>query len=312
MVSGQILLKEGGQPLGYTTVSVLSEGRQFLSNESGRFVLPDLAAGEVRLRFKRIGFHPRDTILRLGPSDTVLLRIEMERLVIQLPAMLVAGKCTNESPTQPQPKILADLFEQVRQNAERARLLASQRPFVLLVYRVQGIQRGGRIQPTVADTGKRAVEYLPYQPTKIVDRDSSGSLVFHLPDLANLADSAFLSTHCFTYAGQGRWESDSVIKVDYEPVPWLDKETDIRGTMYLRATDYQLVGTLTQLNRIPPALWRSQLKELTVNAKFREIVSGIPTLDEWVMTRRFRTNTRLESGHVYRLEWLDSTKVKKP
>ena len=139
----------------------------------------------------------------------------------------------------------------------------------------------------------------------------SSGWVLHLPDLANLADTAFTNNHCFRYSGQGRWEADSVIKVDYEPVPWLDKETDIKGTIYLRVKDYQLVGTTTTLNRIPPQFWGSNgLEELTIHARFAEIVSGIPTLDEWVMTRRYRRNTRVENGQVFRLQWLDSTAAK--
>jgi hypothetical protein len=309
-VSSQVNLKDGGQPLGYTTISILSEARQLLTNESGKFALLNIAPGEVRLRFKRIGFAPKDTTVRLAPGESVNLRIEMTRIALQLPAMLVTGKCTNETPSEPQPQVLADLFEQVHQNAERARLLSKQKPFVLHVYRVQGLQRGGRVTPSVADTGMRRVDYLPYVPTKVVSYDSTTGWVFHLPDLLNFADSAFTSTHCFRYAGQGRWESDSVIKVDYEPVPWLDKETDIHGTIYLRATDYQLVGTTTSLNRIPKQFWSSQLQALSVHARFGEIISGIPTLDEWLTTRRYRSNTRVESGQVFRLEWLDSTAVK--
>jgi hypothetical protein len=309
-VSGQVVLKDGGQPLGFTTVSILSDNRQLLTNESGRFLLLGLAPGEVRLRFKRIGFMPKDTTFRIAAGDSARINVEMTRLAIQLPAMMVTGKCTNETPSQPQPQILADLFEQVQQNAERARLLAAQKPFVLHVYRVQGMKRGDRLIPTAIDTGKRSVEYLAYQPRKVVSYDSSAGWVFHLPDLANFADTAFTRTHCFRYAGQGRWESDSVIKVDYEPVPWLDEDTDIVGTMYLRVSDYQLVGTTTKLNRIPRQFWNSQLQELTVHARFGEIVAGIPTLDEWVLTRRYSRNTRVETGQVFRLQWLDSTAAK--
>src|SRR3954468_25015903 len=85
-VSGEVLLKEGGQPLGFTTVSILSDNRQLLTNESGKFLLLGLAPGEVRLRFKRIGFAPKDTTLQLASGDTARIRMEMTRLVIQLPA----------------------------------------------------------------------------------------------------------------------------------------------------------------------------------------------------------------------------------
>lgn len=308
-VSGQVVLKEDGQPLGFTTVSVLSQGTQLLTSESGRFLLTNLPPGEVRLRFKRIGFSPRDTTLTVAANDTARLSVQMTRIVIPLPAMLVSGQCTNETPSQPQPKILADLFEQVHQNAERALILLKQKPFVLHVYRVQAIRRGNTLTPGSAATETRSVEYRPYVAGKIVTSEA-GSPVFHLPDLANFADTAFTNHHCFRYAGQGRWEADSVIRVEFEPVPWLEKQGDIVGTIYLRAADYQLVGSTIRFNRIPRPLWGTGLEALEVHARYGEIVSGIPTLDEWVLTRKLRQYTRVETGQVFRLEWLDSTKAK--
>jgi hypothetical protein len=309
-VIGAVVLKEGGQPLGFATVSVLSQGTQLLTGETGRFMLLNLPPGQVRLRFKRIGFSPKDTTLTVAANDTARVRLEMTRLVIQLPAMLVSGACTNEAPRQAQPQILADLFEQVKQNAEQSRLLASQKPFLLHVYRIQGIQNGTRLTPTRIDTVTRTVERIPYVPSQVVSRGEgvdADSWVLHLPDLADFADTAFTNHHCFRYAGQTRWESDSVIQVDYEPVPWLAKETDVEGTMYLRVNDYQLVGTITKLNRIPRQFWTSGLAEVTVHARFGQLVAGIPTLDEWLMSRRFRRDTRVETGQVFRLQWLDST-----
>src|SRR4051812_31476075 len=69
-ISGQVVSRDGGSPLGYAAVSILSDARQLLTNESGKFLLLDLAPGDVRLRFKRIGFAPKDTTLRVAPGDT--------------------------------------------------------------------------------------------------------------------------------------------------------------------------------------------------------------------------------------------------
>jgi len=65
-VTGQVVLRDDGQPLGYTTIAVLSQGTQQLAGENGSFALT-LPAGEVRLRFKRIGFLPKDTALMVIP-----------------------------------------------------------------------------------------------------------------------------------------------------------------------------------------------------------------------------------------------------
>ena len=48
-VSGQVVLKENGQPLGYTTISILTENRQLLTSETGKFILLGLTPGDVRL-----------------------------------------------------------------------------------------------------------------------------------------------------------------------------------------------------------------------------------------------------------------------
>ena len=56
------------------------------------------------------------------------------------------------------------------------------------------------------------------------DGDDAGRWMIAIPELPDFADTAFANNHCFRYAGQGRVDNDSVIRVEYEPVPWLDKE----------------------------------------------------------------------------------------
>src|SRR6185503_17805097 len=139
---------------------------------SGKFLLTGLAPGEVRIRFKRIGFAPRDTTVRLAANDSAQLRIEMTRLVIRLPAMIISGICTNQSPMMQQPEMLVALFEQVQQNAERVKLLAASKPFFLYVFRVDGIRnRDNKIIPQTIDTViRRALPPTPYRPKEVIRR----------------------------------------------------------------------------------------------------------------------------------------------
>lgn len=87
-----------------------------------------------------------------------------------------------------------------------------------------------------------------------------------------------------------------------------DKEVDIKGTMYLRNDDYQLVGLVASLNRIPSQF--RPLLEYTVRARFSEIVPGIPMLAGGEMTNRYRSPTlpRVEIGQVIDIRW-DSAAV---
>jgi hypothetical protein len=127
-----------------------------------------------------------------------------------------------------------------------------------------------------------------------------------LPELPDLADTAFTNNHCFWYAGHERFESDSVIRVDFEPVPWLAKEIDLLGSVYLRADDYMLVGMVTRLNRIPAR--SPSIREYYTRARFSEIVSGVPVLAEWELTNIFHNNRPpfVYAGKVTGVKWLDS------
>jgi hypothetical protein len=298
-VAGQVVARDGGEPLGFTTIAVLPRGAQRLASESGTFVLRDLPPGEVRVRFTRIGYAPLDTTLRLA-AGTVTIRLAMTRLVIQLPAV-ANGRCTDRTPLDEQPAFLAALVDQVRQNAERMRLLASERPFVIQATRVQGI-RAPRTD-TVVRGPLPPEPYIPRRVYRCVGRACGVTL----PELADIADTAFTNNHCLWYAGRERFGSDSVIRVDFEPVPWLAKEIDLEGSIYLRADGYRLVGMVTSLNRIPREF--PNVRGYATRARFDELVSGVPVLAEWELTNTFRgarEPTVVETGRVTGVRWLDS------
>lgn len=298
VVRGQVVLWDDGQPLPYTTVALLSQGTQRLTSDSGTFVLIDLPPGEVRLRFKRIGFVPKDTLVVLAPGETARIRVEMTHLIINLPAVVVSGRCTNETPFEPKPGILAELFDQVNQNAERMTLLATARPFVMRVASVGGLRNPDRpFVPTRVDTVERgALPVVRYEPKRVARRGTgryAGSWMIHMPELPDFADTAFTNNHCFRYAGQTRFATDSVIAVDFEPVPWLDKEVDIKGTIYLRVDGYQLVALVARTNRMPSN--SRHIADYTHQTRFREVVPGIPVAVDWELRNVYRNVRRPSS-----------------
>ena len=312
-VTGQVVLRADGQPLGFTTISVLSQRTQRLASDSGTFVLRGLPPGEIRLRFRQIGFAPKDTSFIVAAGETARIRIEMTRLALELPTVVVSGTCTDRTSFEQQSGVLAELFDQIRSNAERLRLLATERPFVIQTVSVGGFRdRDDRILGAArTDTVERGpLPPKPYVPRRVISRGEgafAGQWVIKLPELPDLADTAFTNNHCFRYAGQERLESDSVIRVDFEPVPWLAREVDLEGSIYLRADGYQLVGLVTKLNRIPPQ--NRALQEYVVRARFSEIVSGVPVLSEWTLTNTFHDDDRppfVYTGRVTGVTWLDS------
>lgn len=286
-VVGRVVVRESGEPVGYASISVLPRGEERLASASGSFVLGNLPPGEVRLRFWRIGFAARDTALVVGANDTVQVRIEMMRLALVLPAVVVDAACTDRTPFEERPAVLTALFDQVTQSAERLRLLARERPFSLELVDTRGFE--GSKPPPVTDTIVRgALALEPYVPGRILrdfkGRKNAGAV---LPELADIADTAFTNNHCLRYGGQERFGSDSVIRVDFEPVPWLAREADFEGSIFVRADGYQLVGLVTRLNRIPQE-WGSSIRGYGQRARFEELVSGVPVLAEFEVTNTFR------------------------
>jgi hypothetical protein len=313
-VVGRIVLRENGAPVASAAVSVLPDGAQRLAGEDGAFMLRNLPPGEVRLRFRRIGFAPKDTALVVGANDTAQVRIEMTRLALALPAIVVDGTCTDRTPFEERPAVLTALFDQVTQNAERLRLLASERPFAIQVTNTRGIE--GRNPPLWTDTVVRGpLPSEPYAPRRIVrefqGRKAGGVM---LPELADIADTAFTNNHCFWYAGQERFGSDSVVRVDFEPVPWLAREVDFEGSIFLRVDGYQLVGMVTRLNRMPKEReWRN-MQGYGTSARFQELVSGVPVLAEFEITNTHRGSPTVvvQRSRVIGVRWLPAPPATTP
>jgi hypothetical protein len=105
-------------------------------------------------------------------------------------------------------------------------------------------------------------------------------------ELADIADTAFNNNHCLRYAGQERFGSDSVIRVDFEPVPWLARQVDFEGSIFVRVDGYQLVGLVTRMNRMPKE-WSNTIRGHGQRARFEELVSGVPVLAGVEITNTF-------------------------
>src|SRR4051812_13690680 len=192
VVIGQTMVKETGSPLGYSVVSTALSA--LLTGESGKFLLRDLGPGPVKITVKHIGFSPRDTTITLAGHDTVHLEMGLSQLVIKLPEMLVNGSCTNEMPKETPPAVLAELFDQVRQNAERYRLLATAQPFALKVQRIRGYRMpDGRVAGQMTDTVIRdAFPAGPYEPKLVIRKSFLDKSMWSIavPELPDLADTA--------------------------------------------------------------------------------------------------------------------------
>jgi len=262
-----------------------------------------MSPGGINLRFRRIGFAPKDTVVDLAADDTARVVVALVRLAIQLPTVVVEGTCTDRTPFEEKQPILAKLFDQARQNAEQLVLLAKERPFRIEASHEEGPRRRGAVPPTLAFT-RGPLPDRPYVPGRIY-WPMGRTYGVQLPELADIADTSFTNNHCFWYAGQTQFGADSVVRVDFEPVPRLAKGVDLEGTLYLRLDGYRLVGMVTRLNRMPREF--SNLVGYATWARFNELVGGIPILAEWELTNTFRGSkepTVVATGRVTGVQWL--------
>jgi carboxypeptidase-like protein len=312
IVVGHTTHRETGDALGYAVISIPSLNRQQFANDRGGFTIRGLPAGPLRIRFKHIGNSPRDTVVTLHDNDTLHLEIALATIVIQLPSVRISGACGDKHPDERAAGILADLFDQVQQNADRYRLLADSNPFVMTIYRVRGSRtNGGKIVATSIDTVLRMPfppqPYKPRHNVRLAEAELGGrSFYLSVPELADFADTAFTNNHCFTYAGQKRVDGDSVIAVDFEPTPALKDEVDFRGTMYVRAEGYQLVRADLDVNKLSSELRSSGMTAVHVKLTFTEILPGVAVLDRSEADTKLRGGfpTAVELGQVFNVRWV--------
>src|SRR5436190_7689356 len=83
VIIGRVTVRDGG-PLPYASVTINGKNPQF-ADSLGRFQVEGIAAGNVVLRAKRIGFSPVEQTARIQRGDTARVTLQLTRLAIQLP-----------------------------------------------------------------------------------------------------------------------------------------------------------------------------------------------------------------------------------
>jgi len=241
------------------SVVVLEPGfpRQF-TDEDGGFIFASVAPGPYRLLVRQLGYAPFDSTIALGP-ETPPLRIELHRLALRLDAITVAASVTCINPGPPDSAAspaLAAVFGQLRQNAERSRLLLDAYPFrYTYVRELTDIVRNGDDRTMTDTVVLRSDARWPYAPGRVVTEDEDSrrhrGRTVHVPILADFADDAFQRTHCFRYAGREPFEGHDMLRIDFSAAERL-REPDVNGSAWLDPDTYQIHATtvtLTHLSR---------------------------------------------------------------
>lgn len=287
-ITGRVVVKGSEISIGYAVVGLMPGGREQFSDSDGRFTLRTGSLGRVTLSARRIGYAPFDTTIDVSAGGMVQLRVELSLVTIRLPAIYsLAHSCAHPGGTNADLSAeLLVLFEQVKQNADRNRLLSRSYPFEALVER-----KITRPEPklearfiafdTVRVSSERAWRYAPGKMlgTREYEAGVFGGkwTTITTPELADFADERFLENHCFDFGGVDAVESDSLLRVEFRPAPNVH-DPDIAGAMFLDRTTFQLRMTditLVNLNK--------QLKQTitgqAIRSKFKEIIPGVPVMD---------------------------------
>jgi len=282
-----------GERIPYASVSIAPAGRQRFADDSGAFWLGNIAPGRHRVLVRQIGFSPFDTTVVVLPEGEAVLAPQLTRIAVELSAITVSARTACERPGPPDPAIhpqLAAVFDQLRENAERYRLMADSYPAEYQMARGFGdLDATGethvRYRDTVALRTDTRWHYAPGQV--IAEEDHDGRLLLLLPTLPDLADSAFQAGHCWYLPGLDTTATEQLIRVDFVPPERL-REPDVQGSAWLDPSTYQLRRATVRLTNPSRADWR--VRELTVAMTFREIVPSLVLLERMsAVTRTLRT-----------------------
>lgn len=270
-------------PLPFSTV-VLQPGviGQF-TDDSGTFTIPALAAGAYHLTIRAIGYLPFDTTLRVA-AEPIVLHVGLVPLAIELPPVTVfARACLRPGPpvrdSEPE---LAAIFDQLRDNAARYRLLSDAYPFRYWLERQTADSPPP--SPHSPAAGRSPVDTLELQ-SDVRQAYKPGGLIFNqtgphgrsertlrLPTVIDLADSVFHRAHCFTFAGVDTVDGRSQWRIDFLAAERL-KAPDVAGSAWLDGETYELRRLVFRLTRPEKAM--SALHNLEVTVEFGELLRSL-------------------------------------
>ena len=287
-IVGRVVVLGADVPLAYSVIGFAPDGRELFTDADGRFALRGVNAGRVRLWAKHIGHTPLDTTLDVVAGDSITLRLELALVSIHLPAVhTLAQECAHPGESNPRlGAALAALFEQLKQNAERNRLLSRSYP-----YEVDVERKITRPEPALEarfvafDTIRRTSQRnWQYAPGRLLGTREYAPGVFGgtwttvaIPELSDFADETFLNFHCFDYSGLEAVDGDTLLRIDFIPAPTVH-DPDVSGAIFLDPKTYQIRGTFISLVNLTKKL-RELIGGQSIRVTFREIVPGVPILD---------------------------------
>jgi hypothetical protein len=266
------------------------------TNDSGVFAFHELAPGDYRVTVRAIGYLPFDTVITVA-VDTIVLHVALRPLAIELPPVTVVATraCLHPGPpardSEPE---LAAIFDQLRENAARYRLLSDAYPFQYWTQRQVWNEPRAHGDSVVVDTMElRSDAHLPYKPGGLIITQPGPrgrpERTLRLPTVIDLADSVFHQAHCFAFAGVDNVGGESQWRVDFLAAERLGVP-DVAGSAWLDSATYVLRQLTFRLTRPERAV--KSLKTLEVTVAFGELFPSVTVPVHIVATSEARTQSR--------------------
>lgn len=278
VIAGRVVVRELGVALPYASITINGKNAQF-TDSAGRFHIEGIAAGDVTIRARHIGFSPAETVVRISRGDTVRVSLEMARLAIQLPPVYAVSRlCTDPgAPNANSDPGLTELYAQVKENADHFRLLSETNPYLY--------QSERQFVTTLHDSvvSRTPIETLAGSSARVWKYKAGQVITFYgltanmqLPSLADFADDNFARAHCFEYGGVVQLDGDSLLRIDFQADQGI-KSPDVDGAIFLDPKNYQIRRAQLTLTKVPYAL-SGKISGHTVTTFFTEVVPGIPII----------------------------------
>jgi len=292
------VVTEAGERVSYAVVVLEPGFSQRFADEGGRFALTGVAPGRYRLIVRQVGYLPFDSSIAVTPGSAPM-RVQLTRVAIRLAEMRVSS--SNEcaaTDSDSGDAALATVFEQVKQNADRYRLLSVTYPFTYRVSRRLADQYRDGFERASTDTLVfSSTSHWDYAPGTVVtpdpDHAGHGTQVVHLPVLQDLADPNFHRTHCFSLRGIDNVEGKPYIRLDFKALGRL-RDPDVDGSAFLDPDTYQIRYVRVSLTQLARSI--ATVAEWTAMTTFKELVPNLLVIERVDVATRLSVGPR--SGPV--------------
>ena len=281
-ISGIAVSAEAGSPLGYSVAAVPARHIERFTDDSGRFLLRGLPAGEVRLVVRHIGYVPTELSVTVRDGGTTDVRAVLVHVPVALAAVKVsaAAACTAPgAPTVATDRALAAIFGQLEQNAQQYQLISTQYPFTSVIERRFDYDPAPPLTVFRPDTTPIPSDApWSYKAGDVVTRRGAiGGYAVRIPTLAVFTDPAFLNAHCFWNAGMTDLDGARALRIDFQAAERIHSP-DLNGSLFLDSSSFVIRRSVIRLSRYSREI--EDYDSVTVETRFAEAIPGVPVIAE--------------------------------